>query len=394
MSLPNERELNRLLDRVKAEIFKDRYNSAFLGSLMFSQKFQWNKEIPTICWDGETIHWNPHFFLSLPEETRLTCLLHELWHIARLFFLRQGDRDLELWNYACDIRINNDLINEGRSFRGIEDAWKDPTIDQGPEGVLSEEQIYDLLVQGLIPLPPLPGSGGTGAFGKLNEGGDIRPNPKVSKTPTEMLKDVVRAVQQAEIAGQAGNLPGSVKKILNDFLTPKIPWRSVLMQFFTDIMDEDYSWKRPNRRYPDIYLPSIGNYDEGRLEHIAFIEDTSGSITPQFHKRMNSEIKYIQEVLRPKKLTLVQFDTQIQQERVFTEDEPFEQIEIRGFGGTDLRCVRQWLIENRPTAAVIFSDLQCSPMEKIFPEIPLIWVVVNNRSAWVNQGKLIYITEN
>src|SRR5690606_10120403 len=103
--------------------------------------------------------------------------------------------------------------------------------------------------------------------------------------------------------------------------------------FFTDLLDEDYSWKRPNRRYQDMYLPSRFT-DDGRLAHLAYYLDVSGSITDPQVLRFNSEVKYIQEDLKPEKLTLIQFSDKITQVKEFEVDEPFDEIKVVGRGGT------------------------------------------------------------
>src|SRR5690606_7356868 len=195
-----------------------------------------------------------------------------------------------------------------------------------------------------------------------------------------VINSVVQAVHQAKASGQAGNIPGAIKEILKKFLEPVIPWQTVLMQFFTDLLDEDYSWKRPNRRYSDMYLPSKFT-DDGRLEHLMYFLDVSGSISEAQILRFNSEVKYIQETLKPQRLTLIQFDTMIQDVKEFNVDDPFDEIEIIGRGGTSFVPVREYIQEHKPTAAIIFSDMFCPPMEPLEEEIPIVWVVMDNHRA-------------
>ena len=368
--------LQRELDRTKSQVFLGN-NAAFLGSLMCGLTFIWDEKTKTAATDGVSLWWNPTWFLSLCQETRKTVLVHELWHPARLHMLRQGSRDMEIWNYACDILINNNLEDERYSFKDIEWGWK----DQNYSG-WAEEDIYDdLISKGMKPPPQ-------GAFGDPSGGGDMQEPSDSSKHAA--INNVVKAIHQAKLAGQAGSIPGDVEKIINKFLTPVIPWETLLYAFFTDLLDEDYTWARPNRRYSDLYLPSRFT-DDGRLEHLAYYLDVSGSVSDHDVLRFNSEVKYIKETLNPVKLTLVQFDTRITQERIFTENDLFDEIVVVGRGGTSLRPVRQHIIDNKPTAAVIFSDLQCAPMEPIELDIPVLWVAVNSSGASVPFGKLIHI---
>ena len=358
--------LNRDLDRVKSQVFLGK-NAAFFGSLLCSLEFQWSENVKTAATDGVTLWWNPKFFQETPAETNKTVLLHELEHVARLHMVRQGSRDPKVWNQACDIRINNGLENESFSFKSVEDCWKDQSFDMN--GLMAEEDIYEELMKDNTTPPP------SGSWGDPGGEGDMIANDSVSKQT--VINNVVKAVQQAKIAGQAGSIPGGVEELLNKFLEPVVAWESLLMQFFTDMLHEDYTWKRPNRRHQDIYLPSRFT-DDGRLEHLVYFLDVSGSISSADILRFNSEVKYIQESLKPQRLTLVQFDTMIQDVKEFTEDDPFDEINVIGRGGTCLVCVREYIEKHRPTAAVVFSDLYCTPMQPLTEEIPIIWAVIGS----------------
>lgn len=226
------------------------------------------------------------------------------------------------------------------------------------------------------------------AGGDLIMDGEPDPNAKV-----QMLSAVVRSLQAAKQANQAGNLPGDLQTLIDSFLEPKIPWRNVLYRWMTDLLDTTaYTWKRPNRRYSSIYLPSA-DMEDGRLNHLAFIEDVSGSIGEEDSRRFNSEVKYVWETLKPRKLTLIQFDTKIQNVKVFEEGEEFEKVELVGHGGTSLACVRTWLEENKPEAAIIFSDMECDSMQPLTFNIPIIWGVIRHTITHVPFGEIIHVED-
>lgn len=365
-------QLNKDLDRTKSKVFLDKNNAVFLGSLMCSLEFKWTEEIETSATDGTNLLWNPQRFLSLPLPSRSTDLSHELWHVARLHQLRRGGRDPQIWNVACDIAIDLVLEQQGFTFEGVNGVDRDKKYKDWVE-----EDIYDDLMQN--PPPKMP---------ECTCGMHLMPESQQLTQAT--INTVVQALHQATLVGQAGNIPGVIKDTLKKFLEPVIPWQTVLMQFFTDLLDEDYTWARPNRRYDDIYLPSKF-MDEGKLEHLMFFEDVSGSIQQKDSIRFNSEVKYVQETLKPSKLTLVQFDTEIQEVKEYKEEDPFEEFKISTGGGTSLVCVRDYINEHKPTAAIIFSDMLVNPMEKLEHDIPIIWVAINNKATKVNFGKIIHI---
>lgn len=378
-------QLDRELDKVKAKVFMAK-DAVFFGSIMCSLSLIWSRDRQTAATDGIRLWWNPDFFMALTPEARHTVLKHELWHVARLHALRLGSRLPKEWNWACDIRINNDLENSNNSFTGIEQCWKDHSFDKKGKGLMSEEEIYEIIVANQMPPPP---SGPFGAGkGAGDDDGDLL--PLTAQEQQQVVNSVVQAVQQAKMSGQPGSVPGDVEEVLKHFLEPVVPWEKLLMDFFTDLLDEDYTWARPNRRYQHVYLPSRFT-DDGRLEHLEYFLDVSGSISAHDILRFNSEVKYIQEVLRPQRLTLIQFDTIIQQVDEFELDQPFTEIKVRGRGGTCLIPVREYIEKTKPTAAVVFSDMQVAPMEPLTENVPIIWAVYHNPGARVPFGKMIHV---
>ena len=390
--------LRKELDRCKSSILMDSKN-AFLGALMCQLKQDWDTTIPTACTDGTSIWWSPTWFLSLPKPARVTVQAHEVWHVARLHMLRRGNRDPRLWNYATDVRINNDLKAMGFSFVGLEGAWMD---DKYPAD-MPEEDIYDDLLKNNVQPPPEPnpfdGDLGSEPEGKdaSGSGGGSQPGPYNSGPPDKsagikQLQAVAQAIQQAKIQKQAGSIPGQLELIVEDFLSPVIPWEQVLFNWFTDLVLEDYSWQRPNRRHRDMYLPSLQS-DEQRLTCLHYYFDISGSVTDEMIKRFNSEVKYIKDTFNPEKLVLIMFDTKLHEIYEIEENDQFDRIKVTGRGGTCLRCVRDHINDTKPTAAIIFTDLECQPMQPLKVPVPIIWTVADNPGAKVPFGQIIHIKE-
>ena len=388
---PDTPEFERLVNRMKTAAFTNS-NAAFLGSIMCQLgDIIWDESVETAETDGINLWWNPTWFLSLPDATRKTVLLHELWHAGRLHCIRGVGRDPDDWNDACDIVINNGLQAEGHTFDGTK-----PLLDRKFDG-MSEEEVYDRIHQ--TP-PPQPCSGGGSGSGSLNQnkqppqqqpggfGKDIKQTP--NNKQQEVVGRTVMAVQQAQLANQAGNLPGNIKSTLDKFLNPKLPWERLLWRFFEELTEDDISWQKRNRRYPDIYMPGRVK-TEGGLVHLAYFLDVSGSISDYDVLRFNSEVKYVKDQFRPEKMTLILFDTKIQAVYEFDEDDEFEKVVIIGRGGTSLSCVHDWIEKNQPTAALVFTDMECYPMEKLTYPIPVMWIVTGHGEHTPNFGEVIQI---
>lgn len=346
-------KLDRMLDKLKASVFIGT-NAAFYGSLLCSVNFVWAENIPTAQTTGLSIAWNPHLFLALDPESRKTMLLHELKHIANLHVIRRGSRHWEPWNAACDYVVNGELSMDGYYMDGF--PWMVDTIRFIG---LSAEEIYEILdKEQNFKL--------NAAFQDLAEELDMDPNL--------IINAVVAAQEAANMAGQ-GN--GDIQHMLKRFLQPKLPWQSLLYRWFNEKSTQDYSWRKPNRRYTEMYLPSLIDDDTGGLDHIIQFQDVSGSISDVEIIRFNSEAKYMKDTFNPKKMTLVQFDWTIRDITVINETDDFDEIKITGRGGTNLEPVRQMIIDENPSAAIIFTDLDVTPMEPLPASCrtQILWVV-------------------
>jgi predicted metal-dependent peptidase len=394
-------ELNRELDRTKSKLFMGS-DAAFLAPLMCSLEFRWTYSIPTAATDGLTIWWNPVDFMGCTERGRVSSLLHELGHVMRLHNVRRGDRKMDDWNKAGDIAINRGLIKEGYGI----DGWKYPGLGETPECPFEvEEDIYDWLQSQCAPAPKgntpgLPGQGAgqpqQGPGGTCTCSGVFTPAGG-SAGAQQVANNVVGAISAADQAKNPGSVPGRVREIIKKFLEPVVPWETVVLRWLVDKLDRTWTWRRPNRRYrhAGIYLPSRFT-DDKRLQHVMCFEDVSGSVGEKESIRFNSELKYLWERFKPKKLTIVQFDTKIQKVDVLSEGDVFAEIEIIGRGGTCLKEVRQMIIDEKPDAVIIFTDMYVTPMEELPHGVlnvrdDLLWIAVDNKAAEVPFGRLIHI---
>lgn len=371
------------LDQAKTAVFLSG-NAAFLGCILNHLDFAWDSSIDTACVseseDGSmSFKWNPDWFDKLGFKQRQFALLHELWHIALLHGQRCGDRDHKLWNIACDIRINNDLLLEYR----YEDA---------PEGVLydskyatsdwTEELIYKDLKSCTSDSSNSNAPQSNSSKGHQEQTWGTKEFP----ASPEQLQVVQAATTLSRMAGKT---PGKVEKILNEILKPKLPWKSILHNYLQDKLDADWSWNRPNRRFHDIYLPSLLP-DEGRLISVAMFLDTSGSIEQEDITRFVSEVAYIHSEFKPAKLSVLQFDYKIQEEYTYLPDDNLKKFKMKGGGGTSYNPIHKWIEKHKPTLAIIFTDLYCQPMLPV-KGTDLIWIVKNNPEENAPQGKTIHV---
>lgn len=375
-------DLQRDLDRAMADVFAHA-NSAFISSLMCGMEILFSEDVPFAGTAGKWMWLNPTFFQGLPRESRKSLIVHELNHPARLHAIRCGTRDHEKWNDAGDYIINSNMMKDGFTFVGLEFGLFNMDYVN-----LSEEEVYDLLMK---QKQQNPGNGG----GSSNPMQDLIIDPAMAQElAVEVMSNVGKAVMAADLAKQAGTVPGSVRETIKTAYAAEIPWEEHVREFMTELGSRHYSMRRPRRRYisQDLYLPSLVKQRD-KLANLVFYFDVSGSVTDNQAARFLSECRYVKERFQPDKLTIVMFDTKIRKEIVIEKNQSMEEIEIVGRGGTSLVCVREHMQQNRPTAAIIFSDLECTPMQKPDVTIPTLWIVMSNLHAEIPFGKAVHIKE-
>lgn len=368
--------IDHYFQKTKAQLFRMK-SAGFLGPLLCKLSFSWDASIDTACVNTKEMRWNPDFFMNLTEAQRVTVLAHELWHIGFMHLLRLGTRDAKLWNIAGDHVINLRLKDDGYDMSDF------PYLMDSRFNGLSTDQVYDILEKEASASPA--GSSGTPSADGL--GYDIEHKPMTDAEKYDAITDVVAATQAAKIGGKPGDVPGETTLLINEFLDPKLPWETLLYNFFNALTNKDRSFARPSRRYDDPYMPGMS--PSNGLEHLIYYLDISGSVTDDQIRVFNSEVKFIQEELRPERLTLVTFDTKIHDVYEFEIDEPFYEIHVTGRGGTSLNKVYKHMKKHQPTAAVIFTDLWVHIPEN--PGIPLVWCCTDNPGGKVPYGTLIHV---
>ena len=394
-----KQELTRLMDMAKRAVFMNGKQATFLSSIMCSLKFHWSNSIGTAATDGVNLYWNKEFFLSLQPKTRETILLHEIWHVARLHHLRGAGLDPELWNVACDIKINNELIKEGYSFDGLGDFLKSDRYDSS----WSEEDIYKDLLEN-NPNMKMPQPQFMSSSGKPSEEGDEENEPNINpgnangdllessgeEESKQALNNVIQATQQAKLSGEdySSGL-GDIDMLVDTFLKPQVSWNNLLMNFMRDnIPDEDTNWNIRNRRFRNVFLPS-STADKEQLSHLVYYIDVSGSVSDEQVQKFASEVFYVHNVFKPSKITIIPFDTRLREPIEIRAEDKFPALNFTGRGGTSLVPVRMSIEELKPTAAIIFSDLWCPPMEEV--KTPVIWIVMDNPEANPSFGLVAHI---
>lgn len=358
-------DIKQALDMAKIQLMS-RPDSAFFTTVCFSMRHLWDNTIRTACTDGTSISFNPDFFMELDGEERVFLLLHEAMHVAYLHMDRLKDRDHARWNVAADHVINLMLI--ARGFRMPKMGLADPQY-RG----MSTEEVYNLL----------PKQDESKVDMDLME--SDKPSEELRKDIEEIL---VRASIQSKMADEGiGSIPGEIEIFLEKLLNPKLPWNRILQKYLHSMNKTDYSFRKPNRRFfPKHILPSLwGN----SLMDIAIAVDASGSVTTSDFTQFISETHCILRMMKPEKITLIQFDTEIKSVDEVRSISELAKVTFSGKGGTLIRPIFEWAEEHKPQLLLVFTDggFEFFGLES---KINTVWLIHNNQKFTAPFGKIIH----
>jgi len=420
-----------LQDRLKKARLNLILDAPFFGTLAFKLETvidpPSDKSNHTSHVDGKTIRINPDYAAKLTEPQLAGQMIENIIHCAQGHLWRRGTRDLSRWNAAAD-QASWDIISK------LQQAT-DGRITMPPNGHckpqyanLSTEEIYHLMEQeeqqqqknGGAPPPPYqsPGSFDQPApdpsqdpsdqQGQQSQSGqnpppDQDPNspPQDSNTPppppSDSLEDDWKAAvyQAATVERQKnrGNLPAWLKSLVEELSEPTVPWTDYVREFCHRLSRDDYSFRRPNRRFLQrgFILPSL---QSEALGPIVGAFDTSGSIFcyPQLVQAILSEFQGILDLCRPETMHLLSCDTRVHQHEEFKPGDTLLQFVPEGGGGTDFRPIFESIekLPEPPACLIFLTDLEGYFPDKA-PDFPVLWANFGHPKAKAPFGTTIHV---
>lgn len=405
----------------------------FFGAVCAGMKFKEDKKSKGMWTNGKQTGYNPFYLDQISFDETVGLVAHIVLHRALLHHKRLKDKDPGLWNSACDYSINWILIEsgfelpEGYLFRedlknlsaekiyGILISEKDEKEEQRGEtsndegsnnesesddeegfgerndSDSSEEETEENEVESDSDetSEDVDGSGEDGEEDKSDQNnsqeftGEVR-QPE-SMDPDDNSGDGEFDEEPDYLLAQAfnkslneGSLPGSLQRMIEEVLRPKLDWRKLLAKFVSMTGKSDYTWVSPNKRYihSGFYLPGMKNEN---LESIIIAIDTSGSISQAELIEFTAEVSSVLGVFNGE-IVVLGCDTSVNfAERYSSADLP-DKFEFKGGGGTDFRPPFEWAEDNSPNTRclIYFTDL-CSSRYPTEPNYPVLWVTNNEK---------------
>jgi predicted metal-dependent peptidase len=325
---------------------------------------------PTAATDGRNFYYNTRFIKMLRPKEIEFLFGHEVLHCVYDHFGRRGERDPQLWNIANDYCVNQDLKehNVGEFITSV------PCLYDKKYRGMSSEEVYDDLYQNAtkIDISKLmvqmldehlfgDRDGEDDKEGNKEDDKEGKGPPRLSEAEKQQIRDEIKEAMLAAAAasGDAGNLPGGVKRLIQELTEPKMNWRELLRMQLESTIKSDYTWMRASRKgwHMDAVMPGM-KLDP--MIDIAVAIDTSGSIGEAMLRDFLSEIQGIMDSFPAYKIHVFCFDTEVHNPAQYNSDNLDQITEYKpaGGGGTDFEAIYNYLKaeEIEPKRLVVFTD--------------------------------------
>lgn len=378
----------------------------FVGALLLHLPARPSRHCASIGTDGRAIYFDPGYVDGLTLRQTQFMLAHQVMHCALGHFVRRGHRTRGRWDIACDLVVNQLLVDDGL------EAPPGALIESRYRG-LSAEEIYPMIEVGAgqatldVHLFDHAGNGAgvrgerdvhedrprservvdfdaTFAASDDEDWSDAAPHRRRSEgapadesaSDRESLAQqwqlrLATAAQQAERGGRLGT---SWHRVLGRLLQPTLPWHALLARHVLSRAHHDYSFQKPSRREGAAILPRL---DSMQME-LFVVLDVSGSVSETQLAAFATELESIKGQIRAR-VTLHVCDERLAPEGpwIFEAWEPVTlPMTLRGGAGTDFRPAFEWIRESmqRPDLLIYFTDGE-GEFPPAAPPFPVLWLV-------------------
>ena len=373
-------------------------NNGFYGLLLMHMVYSIDENCETAATDGKRIFFGPKFLDDISDSELDFIMMHEILHVVLQHCFRDGDRDREQFNIACDIVVNsNILLSNNMDLKTITLKEYGESMHIAPDGKEGYEYTAEQVYAMLPPSSSIQGEkAGEPVWDDHTRWGMDEEDDTLRDVWVKHLEDACEAISIRDPSNQRGIIPLFAERLLKKLRKSQTDWRTILNDFVQEEI-VDYSFTPPDRRFDDIpfFLPDFNDKDD-IVEDILFMIDTSGSMSDEMITAAYSEVKgAIDQYDGKLKGWLGFFDAAIVEPKPFENEEEFRIIKPAGGGGTDFQIifeyVHKYMSDKLPASIIILTDgFAPFPKEKLAMGIPVLWLL-NNEEVEPKWGKVARI---
>lgn len=378
-------------DRLTKAKVRLQLKDRFLGALAMMAEWEENNEVPTMGTDGTRIVYNSNFINKLSMEELEGVIAHECLHIALQHPLRAevGNYNKNLFNISADYVINQELVDNGMKL---------------PNGGLLNREFRGLCTEEVYKILYKKADFNECNFSEWQCGGGNNSGEPEGKLPTDAMhgdvlkpnKDIHKIksmIITASLVDKSSSWAIQGKEFKREFdklTNPKLPWEVLLRKYVNGFFKDDFTWQRPNRRYQDMYLPSIS--DTEMLVSVNVYMDISGSVSDDMVTKFLSEIKGIYKKYALQHMSISNFSIGINDVIEMSDHWNPKVIGLHSRGGTEIDSVIEDINKRKGTINIIFTDGYFDESSIVKAKYPILWIIYSNHNFKPVKGKVIEIT--
>jgi len=318
---PLSSEAEELFTKVRVGFL---FSNPFFSVLAMSLETVYGDEHDSLfATDGGILFVNPARLESYTFEEVVYKYAHAILHIALKHPKRRQSRDMRLWNLASNIAVNNMMLDVNEVGNLPEDEYTDERFMES-----SVEEIY-------------------AALDSEEKGGEIKESDQdlVEAEPKEIEGKIL--IQAMASAKGKNTLPVRLVREIEELHNPELPIEDILEDYLVmSLLDRDYSYKRPNKRFKDIYLPST-TYTQDAIKLIIAV-DSSSSIDLESYKKFLGIIRRLTQNFLQFTIRIIPFNEKVETDMVreidsFAGFDPKSLYIQKSEGGTSFEAVLEYL---------------------------------------------------
>ena len=359
----------------------------FYAEIIASMKRVNSKNVPVagVCIkEYIELHINLPIFAQYSLIERAAILKHECEHILRNHIFRSRELAPDVYAHTKDGVQNIINASKHKTINLAADCAVNSNIKGLPEGTIYPP-LFDLKVGETLEwyLAQLKDNEKANELTEF-DGHELWNESEGSK---EVLKEKIKQAinKAASKTRSAGRMTAEQELAISGFNTPSVNWRDQMKRFVARSIETtiESSKKKRNRRYGIMYPGAVKIEDL----HIGVAIDTSGSMSNEALEQAMAEIG---EISKYAKVTVVEADTDIKNEYVYSRNKKYT---VKGRGGTAYQPALTHFKNSGIDALIYIGDMDNYDNEKLIkPKFPVLWAIVGHQDPPADWGSKLRIT--
>jgi predicted metal-dependent peptidase len=370
---------------------------ALLSGHICMGKSEVKLDVPTALTDGQNKYYGKLFIEGMNRKQLRYLVLHENGHVAYkhcvlpLYIELNKKFGHQICNVAADYVVNGLIEEMDPEFKFVERPTDSVLVDKKYQG-MSYVQVLQQLLKEKEQNPDDPRfQEGNGFDEHVLSPEDLSPE---AREKLEKMIDDANRQGELLVRKMRGDGKGG-RDVFGTAQERQTNWKDALIDFIQTTCqgDENSRFCPPNKRLlaSGFVMPSHFSETIGEL---VIACDTSGSMYP-YYPLIFGEIARVCENVRPEKVRVLWWDTEVAGDQEFKPDE-YDQIaklmKPKGGGGTVVSCVAQYMKEKeiKAKALIMLTDGYIES-DFVLPELPILWGLVENDDFVPHTGKVMRI---